>query len=136
VDAVTDYVLDTMALVRYLEDDLPATADRAFQEAEEGKGRLLLPEIALSEFVYIALKGRIRAADPRALVEEVMDQIRAARHIEVSCLSEAAWEAFLDLEIPELHDRMIAADAVAREVPLITHDPSFSRISKLEVVWD
>ncbi len=135
MDPLTDYVLDTVALVRHLEDDLPPSADRAFAEAERGDARLFLPEIALGEFVYLALRGRLRASNARGLLDEVLDQIRASTYLGVSSLSPGAWDDFLDLEIPELHDRMIAADAVHRGLPLVTNDPAFARVPRLRTVW-
>jgi len=124
-----------MALIRHLEDDLPPAAARAFSAAEAGKGRLFLPEIALGEFVCIALRGRLLAANPRAVLAEVLDLVRAADYVSVSCLRPSAWDVFLRIGIPELHDRMIAADAMDRAIPLITSDPAFHRVADLQTVW-
>src|SRR5205814_9801189 len=76
VAALTDCVIDTVALVRHLEDDLPRGAGKVFRDAEAGRIRLLLPEIALAEFVYIAPRGRLRTPNPRAIVAEVPDCVR------------------------------------------------------------
>lgn len=135
MDPLTDFVLDTVGLVRHLEDNLPPAADRAFAEAERGNARLFLPQIALGEFIYIALRGRLRTSNARGLVDEVVDQIRASAYLTLSSLSAGAWDIFLDLDIPELHDRMIAADAVHRGLPLITNDPAFASIPGLRTVW-
>lgn len=135
MEPLSDYVLDTMALVKHLEDDLPPAADRAFREAEGGRGRLFLPEIALGEFTYVALQGRLRVQDPRAVVDEVVDQVRASSYIALSYLPPAAWDDFLGLEIRELHDRMIAADALHRGLPLITNDPVLRDVSGLHTIW-
>ena len=135
MEPLTDFVLDTMALVKHLEDDLPGAADRAFRDAEAGRSRLFLPEIALGEFVYVALRGRLHVPHPRVVVEEVLDQIRAAGHITLSSLPPAAWDVFLRLEIPELHDRTIASDAIHRGLPLITNDPALASLPGLRVVW-
>ena len=132
---MTDFVLDTVALVRHLEDELPAAADRAFRQAEERKGRLFLPEIALAEFVYIALRGRLRAPNPTAVVDEIVDLIRASEYLVLSSLPAAAWDVFLDLDVRELHDRMIASDALFRGLPLITNDPEVAAVPGLRTVW-
>ena len=128
-------MLDTVALVRHLEDSLPSAADRAFREAEAGRAHLFLPEIALAEFIYVALRGRVRAPNPRALVDEIVDQIRASEYLTLSWLLPAGWGTFLDLSVPEMHDRLIAADAVHRGVPIITNDPAFSAIPDLRTIW-
>lgn len=135
MEYLTDFVIDTVALVRHLEDDLPAAADRAFRDAEAGKSRLFLPEIALAEFIYLALRGRMRVPNPRALIDEIVDQIRASEYLLLSSLAPAAWDVFLELEIPELHDRMIVSDAVHRGLPLITNDPSAASIPGLRTIW-
>lgn len=136
MEPLTGFVLDTIALVRHLENNLPKGADRAFQAAEAGRARLFLPEIALAEFIYIALRGRLRAPNPRAVVEEVVDQIRGASYLTLSSLPPAAWDVFLELAVPELHDRLIAADALHRGLPLITNDPSLKSVRGLQVIWD
>ena len=135
MDSLTDCVLDTVGLVRHLEDVLPPAAERAFAEAERGRARLFLPQIALGEFIYIAHRGRLRAPNARGLVDEVVDQIRASAYLVLSSLSAAARDTFLNLDIPELHDRMIAADAVDRGLPLITNDPAFASVPGLRTLW-
>ena len=42
---------------------------------------------------------------------------------------------FTQLKVPELHDRMIAAEALARDIPLISNDPSFTSIKGLKLIW-
>lgn len=133
---MTDAVIDTVALVRHLEDDLPAKAERAFESAEAGQGTLYIPEIALGEFVYIALRGRLTTANPRTLVEEVLSTIRGSGYITLSALGPSGWGRFLDLDIPELHDRMIAADALSRGLPLVTNDPELSKVPGLTIIWN
>lgn len=135
MDPLTDFVIDTVALVRHLEDDLPPSADRAFRDAEAHRCRLFLPEIALAEFIYIALHGRIHAPNPRALIDEVVDQIRASEYLALSSLPPTAWDTFLQLKIAELHDRMVIADAVYRGLPLITNDPAAEAVEDLRTVW-
>ncbi len=132
---MTEFVLDTMALVRHLDDSLPTKADQAFRDAEEGRGRLFLPEIALGEFVYLALQGRLKTEHPRVVVEEIVDQLKAADYIELSPLGPLGWDTFLELGVPELHARMIVADALSREAPVITNDPEIRGTPGLVTVW-
>jgi predicted nucleic acid-binding protein len=132
---VTDHMVDTMALARFLEDSLPSRADRVFREAEAGRCHLWLPEIALAEFVYLALKGRIRGVGPEATVRETVHNLLSSAFITVSPMSAAAWDIFPGLPIREMHDRMIAADAMARKIPLVSNDPAFDAVHPLRVVW-
>lgn len=135
MDCLTDYVVDTVALVKYLEDDLPKSADKAFRDAEAGRAHLYLPEIALGEFIYVALKGRLNVEDSRAGVEEVVDQILATSFITLSHLAHSAWDILIDLDSSELHDRMIVADALDRKVPLITSDDGLRSVAGLRTIW-
>jgi predicted nucleic acid-binding protein len=135
VEPVTDYMIDTMALAKYLDDSLPPRADRVFREAEAGRSRLHLPEIALAEFVYLSLKGRIRGSGPVSTVRETVHNLMSSDSISVSGMSAAAWEVFPSLPIREMHDRMIAADAIARRTPLVSNDPAFEAVDSLRVIW-
>ncbi len=134
--SLTDAVIDTVALVRHLDDSLPKTAESIFRTAENGRGTLYLPEIALGEFTYLALRGRLGLTHPRAAVEEVIDQVRAAGYIQLSALPPAGWSVFLDLNVPELHGRLIASDALARGVPLVSNDRDLAKVSGLRLIWD
>jgi hypothetical protein len=73
---LSDAVLDAIAWVRLLEGELPAGAFRPIPDAEAGAGTLYLPEIGLSEFIYPAERGRVKAPSPTATVEELMDDLR------------------------------------------------------------
>ncbi|MCI4334476.1 MAG: PIN domain-containing protein [Thermoplasmata archaeon] len=130
-----DAVIDTVALIRHLDDSLPRRSERIFREAENGEATLFLPEVALGEFAYLALRGRIGAPEPRSLVEEVLTQVRGSGYIQLAALGPMGWGSFLDLAIPELHDRMIASLAISRGLPLVSNDPAFLRVPSLSVVW-
>ncbi len=77
----------------------------------------------------------IRFSHPRAMVEEVINVVRGGGYLRACALESLGWATFLDLPIPELHDRMIAAIAVSRDLPLITNDAAFGAVPSLEVVW-
>jgi predicted nucleic acid-binding protein len=135
VESLTDVIIDTVALVHHLADSLPDKAAHLFSSAENGHSTLLLPEVALGEFVYLALKGKLGFARPRALVDEVVAVIRGSGYIQTCGLNGRAWKLFLDLPIPELHDRMIASTALARELSLVSNDTVFARVPSLDTIW-
>jgi predicted nucleic acid-binding protein len=136
VEPLTDFVLDTVALVRYLEDRLPRGAQAAFRSAEAGRSTLYLPQIALAEFVYIALKGKVDEALTNASIQETVQLILGSSFISLEEFPERGWEILLNLRIPEPHDRLIAAEALARDLAVVSNDSSFDDISGLTVVWD
>lgn len=130
-----DFLMDTVAFVRYLDDDLPRSAATAVDQAERGNGYILLPQIALGEFIYITLKGRLNISNPISSIGQVIDQLRSSPNFSISSMPADAWDIFAQLKVPELHDRMIAAEALSRSIPLISNDPSFSAVRGLKTVW-
>ncbi len=132
---LTDYIVDTVAFVRYLEDKLPPRADKVFQDAEAGRAHLLLPQIALAEFMYLAMNGRLPVSRPGVQTREVLHNLSASDAFTISSMPPSAWDVFVDLDIPGLHDRMISAEAISRDLPLVSNDDAFKRQDKLTVVW-
>ncbi|MCL4328901.1 MAG: hypothetical protein M1151_04465 [Candidatus Thermoplasmatota archaeon] len=135
MEVVKDFITDTIGLARYLEDNLPGPASDVFTLAERGEASILVPQIAIGEFIYIAMKGRLRLADPKRAVKQVLEELRGTSFIVQSGFPEEGWDNFLSLDIPELHDRLIAAEALSRNVPLISNDPVFRGVPGLEVIW-
>jgi predicted nucleic acid-binding protein len=129
------YVADTVALAKYLDDTLPAKADRAFKESENGGALILIPEVVIGEFIYICLKGRLRSDDPRSLIQELLDEVDAAAGLRQVGMTNRAWSEFIESRIPELHDRMILAIAKAEGVEaIITNDEELAS-SGFRTIW-
>ena len=68
MEVVKNFMTDTVGLVRYLEDNLPVPASDLFSQAEIGETSIQLPRIAM--------KGRLRLADPKNAVKRVIDELR------------------------------------------------------------
>ncbi len=129
------YVLDTVALARYLEGNVPETVDKIFNDAEEGNAKIIIPHIVIGEFIYIALKGRLRVDDPEETIIELLNKINDSDIFEIRDMEIADWHTFLDIKIPEMHDRMIAAIAKNLNAPVITTDEEISKSRVVDVVW-
>ena len=82
------------------------------------------------------MKGRLRVSNPKNAVKKALDQIGVTSFILQSNFPEAGWDIFLSLNIPEHHDRLIAAETMARGLALISNDPVFGKIHGLEVIWE
>ncbi len=82
------------------------------------------------------MRGRLRLADPKNAVKRVLDELRGTSFIFQSNLPEDGWDVFLSLDIPELHDRLIAAEALTRSLSLISNDPEFRKVHGLKVIWE
>ena len=130
------YVMDTVALVGYLQNALPSPADKIFKMAEQNKCILIIPEIVFSEFTYISLKGRLKSNNPKSLIMEVLVSLGAAKHIEFAAMDLDSWEEFLNIDLPELHDRMICSIALSCDADLITNDKEIRRSKSVDTIWD
>ncbi|MFQ6128729.1 MAG: PIN domain-containing protein [Thermoplasmata archaeon] len=131
-----EYVLDTMALVRFLEDSLPKKANAAVRGAESGENLLLVPEIVMDEFVYIALRGRLKTEDPAARIREVLMHMRSSRFVSLVPMDFSCWETFLEIDLAELHDRMICSIAVTKDIPVVTDDEEIASWSGVKTIWN
>jgi predicted nucleic acid-binding protein len=131
-----NYVVDTVALVGYLHNTLPPTADKIFKMAEQNKGKLIVPDIVFSEFVYISLKGRLDSSNPKSLIMEVLISLGSAKHIKLTSMDFEAWEELLNINLPELHDRMICSIAKSNDADLITNDKEIRKSKYINTIWD
>lgn len=127
------FVIDTHVLWWYLKvpDRLSATADVIFRLAETGNAVLVIPAIAVAEMYFLSVKLG-QPLPPSALLDTLVD----IAGLELPDLGKDQLE-FLDRlpEIPEMHDRLIAADALIRGVPLVTRDAVLTASPQIETVW-
>lgn len=129
------YVADTVALARYFEDRLPRAADEAFAKAENLQAEILVPEIVVGEFVYLAFRGRLKADDPVSLVRDLLGEISASTYLRQASMTSDAWDAFITSSCSELHDRMIHSIAVAAEArAILTPDPEI-KDTGFRTIW-
>ena len=126
-------VVDTHALWWHIDSSerLSRTASDVFQKATSGEVTIVIPAIVVAELHYLSIKlGR------HVTPFELIDAIRVARGFEFSDLSRAQLEKLNDLqEIPEMHDRLIAAESMILDAPLITRDSTLAGSPQIETVW-
>ena len=127
------FVVDTHALWWYLRspDRLTAAASAVFRLAETGNATIVVPAITVAEFYYLSVKLGHPVA-PATL----LDILTGVSGVELSDLGRAQLE-ILDLfpEIPEMHDRLIAAEAFALDAPVVTKDGALAALAQVETVW-
>ena len=127
------FVLDTHVLYWYLRQPqrLSVAADAIFRLAEAGGARLIVPAISIAELYYLSVKVGYPVA-PSA----VLDALKGVAAIEVSDLGETQLR-MLDVvtDVPEMHDRLIAAEALSRNAAVVTRDQSLARSSQIATVW-
>ena len=129
------YVADAVALAHYMEGDLPKSADKAFQDADQGEARIIFPDVVIGEFIYIALKGRLHTKDKNASVLEMLEELETSSHFEQVNMTQEAWKEFLQSSVRELHDRMIHALARALSADAIITSDEEIRKTGFATIW-
>jgi PIN domain nuclease of toxin-antitoxin system len=131
-----DVVSDTHALIWYLEDSprLGAAAQQVFDACDAGQLRILIPTICIVEIIYLQEKGRIA---PNLLDDLVASLQTASSGLRLADLTPAVARAVERVPrdpVSDLPDRVIAATALALDLPLITRDEKI-RASNIETIW-
>ena len=133
LDSPARFVVDTHALWWYLRspERLTTAASAVFRLAETGNATIIVPAIAVAEFYFLSAK--LGQPIPPS---DLLAALAAVGGIELSDLGRAQLER-LDLfpEIPEMHDRLIAAEAAALDAPVVTRDETLTASVQIETVW-
>ncbi len=126
-------MVDTHALWWYLRspDRLTPAASAVFRLAETGNATIVVPAIAVAEFYFLSVKLKQPVA-PSTL----LDALTSVSGIELSDLGRAQLERLDQFpDIPEMHDRLIAAESAALNAPVVTRDATLSASPNVETVW-
>ena len=125
-DSPLRFVVDTHALWWYLKypERLPAAAGAIFRLAETGHATIIVPAIAIAELYFLS----VRVNEPFSPTDLLEDLDSASGRAQLEKL-----DAFP--EIPEMHDRLIAAESMVFDAPVVTRDETLSRSSQVETVW-
>lgn len=131
-----DAVTDTHALVWYLEDSpkLGQAASGVFDACDAGESLIFIPTICLVEIIFLQEKGRISADLLARLTLELGAESSGLRLAALTFEVANAVTRVPRVQVPELPDRIIAATALALELPLITRDEKI-RASKIKTIW-
>ena len=125
--------MDTHALWWYLSspERLTPAASAVFRLAETGNATIVVPAITVAEFYFLSVKLRQPVAP-----SDLLNTLSSVNGLELSDLGRQQLER-LDLfpEIPEMHDRLIAAEAAALNVPVVTRDKTLRSSSQVETIW-
>ena len=115
------YAVDTQVLVRFMEGKrLPSAAIQDILEgADRGEHRIVIPAVVLMEVLYLFEKYRITKS---ILDIEALLSVSANYQVQPLTL-DILKVASTITDIPELHDRLIAASAAYLNIPLLTKDP-------------
>ncbi len=128
-----EFVVDSHALWWYLKTPelLSETAVSVFALAEAGNATIVIPAIVVAEFYFLSVK-RGQPFTPAALYHHLAQ----VRGIELSDLGIAQLALLERLpEIADIHDRLIAAEALHRKAPLLTRDRTLRASTQLATIW-
>lgn len=129
---MNEYVSDTMAFILRLESrKLPGKVKDVFEQAEQENAKIFVPAIALAELAYLSEKGRIDANLSQA--DAYFQKYSAV--CEMPLDFDIVRTAFLIDDVPELHDRLIAACGKFRSCPLLTNDPDLASSKHIPTIW-
>jgi PIN domain nuclease of toxin-antitoxin system len=121
---MTDLVLDTHALIWYLEKSprLSESAKGAIKSSI-GDGRVLyVPAVSLAEILYLEEKSRLPAGTLGRVLTEVSRPESALAEAPFVAGMVEAMARVPRAVVPDLPDRMIAATALYMGLPLVTAD--------------
>ncbi len=127
------YVTDTHSLLWAFTRPakLGEKARKAFEDIASGKVILLVPVIVLAELIFTVENKPVRAD-----LDEIIRQLEGSSNIRFVSLDYQTVLRLRELAaIPEMHDRMIAAEAIEQESALITFDKTITDSGLVEVVW-
>ncbi len=125
------FVTDTQALVKFMmgKKVINDRSHQAFQSADKGESTIIIPAIVLMEVLYLFEKNRI---DIGLLQTE---DLFKSQNYQFEPLSFEILKTASEInDIPELHDRLIAATARYLDLPLITNDPVIRDSSFVEIL--
>jgi len=114
------FVTDTQALVKFMmgKKVINDRSHRAFQSADKGETTIIIPAIVLMEVLYLFEKNRINISLLKT------ENLFKSQNYQFEPLSFEILKTASEIDdIPELHDRLIAATARYLDLPIITNDP-------------
>ena len=127
------YVLDTHTWFWYLEYPhlLSPAADAAFRLAAAGGALIIVPAIVVAELYYLTAK----LGDPIS-TSSLIANLNRSREFRFSELGQAQLTKMEEVDrVTEMHDRLIAAEALVWHAPIITRDEVLRRSGVAEIIW-
>lgn len=129
-------VVDTHALIWYLYDDsrLSNTARQFMETVADRQDQIAIASITLIEMVYLIEKGKIASESLSIIAAELDDPDSLFTEIPIDLQIARALSRVDGQQIPDMPDRIIAATALQRNLPVISRDGKI-RVSSIQTIW-
>lgn len=127
------YVVDTHALFWYRRDSsqLSPAADAVFRFAATGEAYIIVPAIVVAELYYLTQK--VGSPIPPSVL---LADISQSREFVFSSLGSAQLEQIEAIQgVSEMHDRLIVAEAIVHDAPVISKDETLRQSGAAKVIW-
>lgn len=127
------FVVDTHTLWWHLQSSrrLSPAAAAVFQSAIDGNATIIVPAIVIAELHFLSVKAGQPVA-PTVL----LDDLASETWLELTDLGRPQLQMLNQFpEIPDIHDRLIAAESVYRNAPLVTRDRLLAASPQLATLW-
>lgn len=128
----SEFVTDTMGLILRIERRRAGTTvSSIFDSVETGSAVVYVPALVFAEILYLSEKRKINAS-----IQTVKSHLVKYPNYKEYPMSLAVIEAAGQIiDIPELHDRLIAGTARLLDLELITNDPVIQSSAFVRTVW-
>ena len=127
------FVVDTHVLWWYFwhPDRLSVPAQAIFRLAETGNAVIIVPAIVVAEIYFLSVKLG-QPFSPSDLFG-ALDGVTGIRDSDLGRSQLVRLDVLTD--IGEMHDRLIAAEAMVRNAPLVTRDSALTASRHVTTVW-
>lgn len=128
-----NFVADTHALIWWFIESpkISPFAAGIFEQCERGDSVIIIPTIVIAEALSIFDKRRVSFD-----FKKLFRKIHGGDNYKLVALDYTILQRMVVLrDIPELHDKIIAATALSLKLPIITKDRFLHGISYLETIW-
>lgn len=130
-------VADTHAIVWYLSkpERLSATALQTLDQTSQSGDMIFLSAISIVELQYLTERNRI----DRDVLYQILKIVRSnIPSLEIAALDLEVGENLTHIDravVPDMPDRIIAATALARRLPLVTCDHKIRACTAIQTIW-